>query len=86
MHRPGVELAIFRSRVRLPNHYTTDLLVEKCDNAFYNVENIIGTLTDRETEKMVVQHRPKPTNTLTLAIGKIILLTKFLFIARQSLH
>jgi len=24
MHRPGVELAIFRSRVRRPNHYTTE--------------------------------------------------------------
>ena len=24
MHRPGVELATFRSQVRLPNHYTTE--------------------------------------------------------------
>jgi len=24
MHRPGVELAIFRSQVRRPNHYTTE--------------------------------------------------------------
>jgi len=24
MHRPGVELAIFRSLVRRPNHYTTE--------------------------------------------------------------
>jgi len=24
MHRPGVELATFRSRVRRPNHYTTE--------------------------------------------------------------
>ena len=27
MHRPGVELATFRSRVRRPNHYTTEALV-----------------------------------------------------------
>ena len=30
MRRPRVELAIFRSRVRRSNHYTTELLVEGC--------------------------------------------------------
>ena len=35
MHRPGVELAIFRSRVRRSNHYTTEPLNEV--SALYRV-------------------------------------------------
>ena len=33
MHRPGVELAIFRSRVRRPNQYTTEAPEAQTSNA-----------------------------------------------------
>jgi len=35
MHRPGVELAISRSLVRRPNHYTTETpaeILQRCEN------------------------------------------------------
>ena len=46
MHRPGVELAISRSQVRRPNHYTSQPPVDTFKSACYSHVSLIrGTLS-----------------------------------------
>ena len=55
MHRPGVELETFRSRVRRPNHYTTEAPVAKVAKAKFL--NLCNANTTECASRSIVDHR-----------------------------
>jgi len=70
MHRPGVKLAICRSQVRRPNHYTTEPSVARMLDrpSFKDIFTTFRRSTDRPTDGnfgMIYDIRPFLTNFLS---------------------
>jgi len=60
MHRPGVELAISRSRVRRPSHYATEVMCVDCvclvvQDRITHFYNCVGSLMTQQLQSLALE-------------------------------